>query len=454
MPLAARSRDERPLQTITLLKNYTATSGRWLVAYVRHGEAMKYQLKCLKTGGLIDDDYTLHYTDNALLRAVYREPFSPQEGAKGLWKYLSWLPVSQANRYVAGTVTYRAVALGEALGLSNLWVTFHGYWPEKGGLCPTGSFKDMEAVPTIQRMHDHGCTGLICASAGNTARAFTHFCGLDNTPLIVVVGRDHAKRIWVRQENDAESVRLVVVEDGDYNDAKTVAKGIAAHLPGWQMEGSVHNVARRDGIGSLMLDAAFTIGRLPDHYFQGIGGGPGPIGIHEMAERLVNEGLFEGPVPRQHVSQNVEHHPIHSAWQAGRDHLAPEDFPEEDVEVYSDYLLNKGPAYGQVGAVHDILKASNGQTYIVDRKDAMAARQTIESIEGIDIMTPGAVAAASLLQAVQTGTVKNDDCVLLNISGGGLKRLKDDIETRVLEPWLTVKKSTAVASILEKMGPE
>ena len=148
---------------------------------------MKYQLQCIKTGDLINDAYTLHHTDNALLRAIYNEPFELQDSAEGVWKYLSWLPVSKANEYVAGTVTYRADALGEAMGLSNLWVCFHGHWPEKGGLCPTGSFKDMEAVPTIQRMHDHGCKGLICASAGNTARAFTHFCGLDGTPLIVVV---------------------------------------------------------------------------------------------------------------------------------------------------------------------------------------------------------------------------------------------------------------------------
>ena len=94
---------------------------------------MKYQLKCLKTGDLIDDNYTLHYTDNALLRAVYREPFSLQGDAQGLWKYLSWIPTSKANEYHAGTVTYKADALGEALGLSNLWVSFHGYWPEKGG---------------------------------------------------------------------------------------------------------------------------------------------------------------------------------------------------------------------------------------------------------------------------------------------------------------------------------
>ena len=415
---------------------------------------MKYQLKCIKTGELINDAYTLHYTENALLRAEYNKPFELKEHAEGVWKYLSWLPVSKANAYTAGTVTYKAEALGDAMGLSNLWVSFNGYWPEKGGACPTGSFKDMEAVPTLQRMHDHGVKGLIVASAGNTARAFTHFCGMDGTPLIVVVGQDHANRIWARPENNAESVRVVVVEDGDYYDAKTVAKGIGAQLPGWQMEGSVHNVARRDGIGSLMIDAAYTIGRLPDHYFQGIGGGPGPIGIHEMAERLIDEGLFKGPAPRQHVSQNIEHHPIHNAWQAGRDHLVDEDFPPHDVEVYSDYLMNKGPAYGQVGAVYDILKASKGQTYVVRREDAVDARELIQSIEGIDVMTSSAVAAASLLQAVESGEVGKDDCILLNISGGGTQRLKQDMETRSVEPWLRVKKATGVDAILEKLAAE
>ena len=104
---------------------------------------------------------------------------------------------------------------------------------------------------------------------------FTHFCGLDGTPLIIVVGQT-TRNGFGHDLKTQQSVRLAVVEDGDYYDAKTVAKGIAAQLPGWQMEGSVHNVARRDGIGSLMPDAAFTIGRLPDHYFQGIGGGPAP----------------------------------------------------------------------------------------------------------------------------------------------------------------------------------
>jgi cysteate synthase len=411
---------------------------------------MKYKLRCLDTGDLIEDAYTLKYTENALLQAKFNGPIEVKQ-LDGVWKYLDWIPTSTSNEYVAGTTTYKAEALGKSLGMSNLWVTFHGYWPEKGGLCPTGSFKDMEAVPTIQRLHDHGCKGLICASAGNTARGFTHFCGLADMPLIVVVGKDHGHRIWTKVGHPTESVKVVVVEDGDYYDAKTVAKAIAKKLTGWQMEGSVHNVARRDGIGSLILDAAFTIGAMPDHYFQGIGGGPGPIGVHEMAERLIESGQFEGPVPRQHLSQNVEHSPIHNAWQAKRDHLLPEDYPLHDVEVYSDYLMNKGPAYGQVGGVHDILKASNGQTYVVERDDAIAAKTQFESVEGIDIMTPGAVAMASLQQALASGEVNPDACTVLNISGGGVERLKQDYATETVEPWLRVTKADGAAMIIEAL---
>ena len=411
---------------------------------------MKYMLKCLGTGDLIEDAYTLKYTDNALLQAKFNGPIEVKP-LEGVWKYLDWIPTSTSNEYVAGTTTYKAEALGQSLGMSNLWVTFHGYWPEKGGICPTGSFKDMEAVPTIQRLHDHGCKGLICASAGNTARGFTHFCGLAGMPLIVVVGKDHGHRIWTKAGHPTDSVKVVVVEDGDYYDAKTVAKAIAKKLTGWQMEGSVHNVARRDGIGSLILDAAFTIGAMPEHYFQGIGGGPGPIGVHEMAERLIESGQFEGPAPRQHLSQNVEHSPIHNAWQANRDHLIAEDYPPHDVEVYSDYLMNKGPAYGQVGGVHDILKASDGQTYVVERDDAVSAKTQFESIEGIDIMTPGAVAMASLQQALDSGEVDPDACTVLNISGGGVERLKQDHATETVDPWLRVTKADGAAMIIEAL---
>ena len=101
-----------------------------------------------------------------------------------------------------------------------------------------------------------------------------------------------------------DSVKVVVVKDGTYQDAKDVAKELSKSLEGWQLEGGAHNIARRDGIGSLILDSYEKIGRLPDHYFQAVGGGPGPIGVYEMMQRLIDSGHYEGEVARIHLSQN------------------------------------------------------------------------------------------------------------------------------------------------------
>ena len=71
---------------------------------------MKYLLKCLGTGDLIEDAYTLKYTENALLRAQFDGPMEVKP-LEGVWKYLDWIPTSTSNEYVAGTTTYKAEAL-------------------------------------------------------------------------------------------------------------------------------------------------------------------------------------------------------------------------------------------------------------------------------------------------------------------------------------------------------
>lgn len=410
-----------------------------------------YRIKCLGNNEIFDDAYTLHHTDGALVSSVYSKGLNIDMKETGVWKYLDWLPVSKASKHNAGTVTYKSEGLASKLGLSNLWITYHGYWPERGGLCPTGAFKDMEAVPTIQRLRDHGCNGVICASAGNTARAFSHYCDLDNFPLIVVVADIHAHRIWRTNPSVNDCVKVVVVENGNYADAKIVAKEIASKLNGWQLEGGAHNIARRDGIGSLILDAWNEIGRMPDHYFQGVGGGPGPIGVYEMMQRLIDFGLDEGPLAKIHLSQNPEHCPIHKAWQDGRSTLQDSDFPEGDVEVYSDYLLSASPAYGVKGGVYDTLKSTNGETYVVERQDAIDAGKMFEETEGIDIMTPAEVALGSLIQAIEDNKVDRDDCIVLNISGGGVKRLQKEVDIQVVEPWIKGPKENLTDLVISSL---
>ena len=80
------------------------------------------------------------------------------------------------------------------------------------------------------------------------------------------------------------------------------------------------------------------------------------------------------------------------------------------------------------------------------------AKDLYESIEGIDIMTPGAVALASLQQALASGEVGPNDCTVLNISGGGVDRLKQEHETAVVDPWLRVTKANGAAMIIEALS--
>ena len=66
--------------------------------------------------------------------------------------------------------------------------------------------------------------------------------------------------------------------------------------------------------------------------------------------------------------------------------------------------------------------------------EANAAKALFEDTEGIDIYHAAAVATASLQQAVENGTVKAEDVVMLNITGGGERRFQTEHELYYLKP--------------------
>ncbi len=411
-----------------------------------------YSLRCLATDARLNDNYTNRYHHRALLRAEYDAERPHTDVADGIWKWGGWLPATGPSELSAGTVAYRSEGLAKTLGLDNLWITFHGYWPERGGACPTTTFKDLEAVPTLQRLKDHDIPGLICASAGNTARAFAHFGGQADYPILLVVAERHLERVWVPEGHPAGSIHLIGVADGHYNDAIDVT-GAILEEGGWRREGGVHNVARRDGIATLMLEMVDVAGRLPDHYFQGVGGGPGPIGVHEMNLRILQSGMAPGPLPAIHMSQNAAFAPIHHAWQAGRRSLIPEDMPQgEDPHVFSDFLVNRTPAYSLTGGLYDVLTESGGETYAVSTMEAQEASAMFEESEGIDVLSPAAVALASLRQALADGRVSRSACILLNVSGGGQERLRREVALRPVRPMVVAGKAAAVEAGLSVVG--
>lgn len=390
-----------------------------------------FTIKCPQCGKRFSD-YALSCECPTLLRTEYSNSLE-LKAYPGLWRFLDWLPCHNILDTKAGSVTFRSNGLGKELGLSNLFIAFTGYWPEKDAFNLTGSFKDLEANPTIIRAQESDVNALAIASAGNTARAFAHLANRTGFDVYLVVPQSYIDMLWT-PEPPSEFIHLLTVE-GDY--CKTIELTAKfCQINGIVPEGGAKNVARRDGMGTVMLDAAFSMQRLPDHYFQAIGSGTGAIACWEMANRLRQQMGWKG-VPVLHLSQNHPFVPIYKAWQAGRRDILPEDIgnAEENIrKIHAVVLSNRFPPYSVIGGVFDALTDTQGKMYSVKNSEARKAGQLFESIEGVDLLPAAQVAVASLIQAVEKGTVRKDDHILLNATGGGLKGIQKDFGFHYIKP--------------------
>ena len=78
----------------------------------------------------------------ALLRTVYAKSIlEPGPDSRGLFKFSDWMPVRRLLHGSSPPVTYRSEGLAASLGLRNLFITFNGFWPERGALFDTCTFK-------------------------------------------------------------------------------------------------------------------------------------------------------------------------------------------------------------------------------------------------------------------------------------------------------------------------
>lgn len=387
----------------------------------------------------------------SLLRAEYKSTSLTIRDLPGLFRYSDWLPVQGFLSTRAAPICYQSSALAQYLGLSNLWIAFSGYWPDRGAFVTSGSFKEFEALPSIVRLRERVSGVILVASAGNTGRAFAQISAETGQPVIVVVPEKARDRIWTSLP--ADNLLLITVE-GDYTDAIAFANSLCS-IPGIYSEGGAKNVARRDGMGTMMLEGAVTMGKMPDWYVQAVGSGTGGIAAWEASVRLIGDGRFGSDLPRLLLIQNEPFIPMVKAWQAGRRNIQPEsDMPDPEnaiSQVYSDVLTNRAPPYGIAGGVYDALTATNGEMETVSTEAAGVAGELFKQLEGVDLDPAAAVCVAGLMKAVQNGTIQREDRILLAITGGGYDRIQRDIPIITNTPSFRVTNLTSQDQILSQV---
>ena len=404
-------------------------------------EATEYTLKSLVTGELFDDTGWLLDAPGqekpGLIRAIYKKrQINPKDSSYGIYRFADWLPVSRMLQGSSAPVTYKSEGLAAHLGLKNLFITFSGYWPEKGALMTTCSFKETEAYSVCGRLDPNQGKILVVASAGNTARAFAKVCSENNIPLLLCVPEDNLDALWFEKPLNP-CVKLIASRTGsDYFDAIHLSN-LACQCEGFIAEGGAKNVARRDGMGTTMLSATTFIGEIPDYYFQAVGSGTGAIAAWEANLRLIEDGRFGNKLMKLMVSQNRPFIPMMNAWKANSRDMLPfdDETARKEVEIIDAKVLsNRKPPYPPVGGLFDALTETNGDVLASTNEELRAAAALFLQLEGNDIHPASAVAVASLIQAVNENNIDTDAIVMLNITGGGEERMKKGKTLHYLTP--------------------
>lgn len=390
----------------------------------------------------------------SLVRAVYsNKKFEPREDLDGFYRYANWLPIKRTLSNSHAPVTYKSEGLAKYLGLNNLYITFSGYFPKRGALLETCSFKETEAYSVCARLPKDNNKILVVASAGNTARAFAKVCSDNNIPLLLSVPEDNMSALWFKKPlNDC--VKIIAAPKGsDYFDA--IALGdVACKSSMFMAEGGAKNIARRDGMGTTLLSAVEKIGRIPDAYFQAVGSGTGAIAAWENSLRLIEDGRFGNKKMKLFPSQNDPFTIMYDSWKLNQRQLvdlSPEDARSQAAIIHAKVLSNRKPPYSLAGGLFDAIKDAGGDMYKISNAEIEKWQSIFKKEEGIDIYSAAAVATASLQYAINDKAISADDVIMLNITGGGEELAKSEGNVIYAKPHLVLDPSLPESEIIQKV---
>jgi len=138
------------------------------------------------------------------------------------------------------------------------------------------------------------------------------------------------------------------------------------------------------------------------------------------------------------VSQNLPFKPLQDAWRAGSRDLSFDDeiAKKQVTEIDAKVLSNRRPPYSISGGLYDAMKDAGGDVLTATNEEAREASALFEKTEGIDIHPAAAVATATLIKEVKENKINKDALIMLNITGGGEAKFKNNVELHYLKPAL------------------
>ena len=300
----------------------------------------------------------------------------------------------------------RAPRLGNALGLSDLWL-------KNDSVNPTNSFKDRVVSVALSAARRLGITTAACASTGNLAQSVAAHAAAAGIPSCVLIPSDLEQPKVLAT---AVYGTTLVAVDGNYDDVNRLCGEIASDRS-WGFVNVNLRPYYAEGSKTLGFEIAEQLGwQLPDHLIAPMASGSMLVKIDKAFRELVELELVPWHPWRMSGAQATGCSPISTAFKSDSDTIRP---VRPDTIARS--LAIGDPADGYYAL--DVVRGTGGVMEDVSDDEITEAIMLLARTEGIFTETAGGVVIATLARLARAGGIEPNERTVAIISGHGLKTL-------------------------------
>ncbi len=348
-----------------------------------------------------------------LRESVSRESIAA--GPPSIWRYGSLLPVETPAepRLAPGlTPVVPAPRLATALGLGELHLKLDT-------ANPTHSFKDRVVAVAAAKAQELGLDTLACSSTGNLANAVAARAAAEGMEAAVFCPADLEPEKLVATAVYGATIYAI---RGTYDDCSRLTVELSFELP-WGFVNVGLRAYYAEGSKTLGYEVAEQLGwQLPDVVVAPIASGAMYSKVSQGFRELVELGLVEGTEPRMIGGQAQGCSPVATALLEGR-RVTP---VRPDSIARS--LAIGNPADGDLAV--ETARRTGGDIHITAEDQIGVNMALLAETTGVFGETAAGVTLGALREAVRRGQVEEGDCVVLLVTGDGLKT-PDPIEERL-----------------------
>ena len=330
-----------------------------------------------------------------------------------MWRYEELLPVDDHSKRASlgegMSPMLRTDRLGEAFGLSNVWV-------KDESQLPTGSFKSRGLSMAVSRANELGVDTLAIPTAGNAGGAMAAYGARVGMTSYVFMPADTPV---VNQAEAAWYGAHAYLVDGLINDCGAIVREGTPHM-GWWDVSTLKEPYRIEGKKTMGLELAEQFAwELPDVILYPTGGGTGLIGMWKAFNELREMGWLDSSnMPRMISCQAEGCAPISTAWEQGERFADP--FPNAATAASG---LRVPVAVGDFMII-DAVNESGGKACSTPEDTLLAWAQRASALEGISFAPETGACLGVLEQLIDSGDVGRDERVVVFNTGAAQKYLE------------------------------